>query len=67
MEGGKKVHSDDREESWHVKGYDYNANFTINFCAPVIERLPDVVGVEKARWQNVSAYYKSGGKVYSIG
>src|SRR5205809_774352 len=40
---GKKVH---REESWHAKGHDYGANFTINFCAPVIEDLEDVVGVE---------------------
>jgi cation-dependent mannose-6-phosphate receptor len=64
---GKKVHNDDREESYHAKGYDYPANFTINFCAPVIEDLKDVVGVEEARWRNVSAYYKLGGKTYSIG
>jgi len=64
MQDGKKVH---REESWHAKGHDYGANFTINFCAPVIEDLEDVVGIEKARWRNVSAYYRSDGKTYSIG
>ncbi|KAI1946011.1 Cation-independent mannose-6-phosphate receptor CI-MPR [Ophidiomyces ophidiicola] len=64
---GKKVRLDDREDSWHARGYDYGANFTINFCAPVIEKLQDVVGVEKERWQNVSAFYKLDGKTYSIG
>ncbi|KAL2826882.1 mannose-6-phosphate receptor binding domain-containing protein [Aspergillus cavernicola] len=56
-----------RDESWHVKGYDYNANFTLNICAPVIEQLTDVVGVEEKLWQNVSAYYQKEGKTYSIG
>jgi cation-dependent mannose-6-phosphate receptor len=67
MKDGKKVHKDDREESWHAKGYDYGANFTINFCAPVIEEVKEVVGVENSAWQNVSAFYKMDGKVYSIG
>ncbi|KAF3491670.1 uncharacterized protein GIQ15_01187 [Arthroderma uncinatum] len=64
---GKKSHADGREESWHVKGHDYGANFTINICAPVIENLTNVVGVDETRWQNVSAYYEMGGETYSIG
>ncbi|KAK2801212.1 Cation-independent mannose-6-phosphate receptor CI-MPR [Onygenales sp. PD_10] len=67
MKDGKKVHTDSREDSWHAKGYDYPANFTINVCQPVIEELKDVVGVEESRWGNVSAYYQLDGKTYSIG
>jgi len=58
---------DARHESWHARGYDYLANFTLNFCGPVVEKLQDVVGVDEARWQNVSAYYNVSGKIYSIG
>jgi cation-dependent mannose-6-phosphate receptor len=64
---GEKVRKGDREESWHSRGWDYGANFTINICAPVIEELDDVVGIEKERRQNVSAYYTMDGKTYSIG
>ena len=64
---GKKVDKDAREESWHARGHDYPANFTINICAPVIEDVKDVVGIEASRWKNVSAYYKQAGKIYSIG
>lgn len=64
---GSKARKDVRTESWHAKGHDYPANFTVNICAPVIESLTDVVGVEKSRWQNVSAYYELDGKIYSIG
>lgn len=53
--------------SYKARGHDYAANFTLNFCAPVVEALDGVVGVEVAYWKNVSAYYESGGKVYSIG
>lgn len=67
LQDGKKAHKDDRSESWHARGYDYPANFTLNFCAPVIEEVRDVVGVEKRLWRNVSAYYELGGKTYSIG
>lgn len=67
LKDGKKVYQDDRDESWHAKGYDYPANFTINICAPVIEDVQDVVGVDASRWQNVSAYYEQEGKIYSIG
>lgn len=65
--GIKEGYNDYRNESWHAKGYDYPANFTINFCAPVMEELEDVVGVEEERWQNVSAYYQIGDEIYSIG
>ncbi|KAL0256935.1 Cation-independent mannose-6-phosphate receptor CI-MPR [Diplodia seriata] len=54
-------------ESWHAKGYDYPANFTINFCAPVVEDLDDVVGLDSHATKNVSAYYTQHGKTYSIG
>jgi len=64
---GKKTHKGGPEESWHARGHDYPSNFTINICAPVVEELKDVVGVEKARWRNVSAYYELDEEVYSIG
>ncbi|EED20054.1 vacuolar sorting receptor (Mrl1), putative [Talaromyces stipitatus ATCC 10500] len=67
LKDGRKVHKNDRDASWEARGHDYGTNFTINICAPVIESVADVVGVEKARWQNVSAYYEQKGKVYSIG
>jgi cation-dependent mannose-6-phosphate receptor len=54
-------------ESYHVKGQDYGANFTINFCSPVVEDLTNVEGVERKLAQNVSAYYTIGKKTYSIG
>ncbi|GAB7353032.1 hypothetical protein MBLNU459_g3588t1 [Dothideomycetes sp. NU459] len=63
----KKASKDARTESWPARGYDYGANFTLNFCGPVVEKLDDVVGVEQNRWQNVSAFYQIGGKTYSIG
>lgn len=63
----KKPHKDQRTSSWHARGYDYLANFTINVCAPVLEELELVVGVPKDRWRNVSAYYELDGKAYSIG
>ena len=56
-----------RNASWHARGYDYGANFTLNFCTPVIEELKDVVGIEKELWRNVSAFYTKDGKTYSIG
>jgi cation-dependent mannose-6-phosphate receptor len=67
LKDGRKVHKTDRDESWEARGHDYGANFTMNICAPVIETVTDVVGVDKSRWQNVSAYYEHKGKVYSLG
>ena len=66
-EEGKKLSKGARNESWTAKGHDYGANFTLNFCGPVVEKLQDVVGVDKSYWQNISAYYEMGGKTYSIG
>lgn len=63
----EKSRKNTRETSWHAKGHDYPANFTLNVCAPVVENLTDVVGVGPERWQNVSAYYKKENKIYSIG
>ncbi|KAK8257624.1 mannose-6-phosphate receptor binding domain-containing protein [Phyllosticta capitalensis] len=63
----KKKSKGEHTESWHAKGYDYPANFTLNFCGPVVEELDDVVGLAKTDWRNVSAYYTSHGKTYSIG
>jgi cation-dependent mannose-6-phosphate receptor len=62
-----KKKADERIESWHAKGYDYGTNFTLNFCAPVVEELDDVEGIEKSLWRNVSAYYTEGKRTYSIG
>ncbi|KAJ5294647.1 hypothetical protein N7508_009468 [Penicillium antarcticum] len=67
LKDGKKVVKDARDDSWHAKGHDYPANFTINICAPVIENVTEVVGIEASRWKNVSAYYERDDKVYSIG
>ncbi|KAK0718451.1 mannose-6-phosphate receptor binding domain-containing protein [Lasiosphaeria miniovina] len=54
-------------EDYLAKGWDYGANFTLNICSAVVKKVDDVVGVEKAMWRNVSAYYESKGKVYSLG
>ncbi|RHZ65872.1 hypothetical protein CDV55_100898 [Aspergillus turcosus] len=64
---GKKSNKNAPKESWHARGHDYHANFTLNICAPVVEDIKDVVGVERDRWKNVSAYYEKEGKIYSIG
>lgn len=56
-----------KTDSWQSRGHDYKGNFTINICAPVVEEIEDVVGVEEKRWGNVSAYYEADGKVFSIG
>lgn len=55
-------------ESYHAKGYDYPANFTMNFCGPVVESLEDVEGVSTSKAKNISAFYKDKhGDIYSIG
>ncbi|KAK0630875.1 mannose-6-phosphate receptor binding domain-containing protein [Bombardia bombarda] len=50
-----------------ARGYDYGSNFTLNICGSVVKTVEDVVGLDKAAWKNVSAYYESKGKVYSLG
>jgi cation-dependent mannose-6-phosphate receptor len=59
---------DARNDSWHAKGYDYGANFTLNICGSVIEDLEDVNEVSEYSWRNVSAFYRTANdEVYSIG
>lgn len=67
VDDSKKSSNKDRVESWHARGYDYGSNFTLNICAPVLEPVKDVVGLDSDLWKNVSAYYETGGKTYSIG
>lgn len=57
----------EKTDSWQSRGHDYKGNFSINVCAPVVEKIEDVVGVEEGRWANVSAFYEADGKVFSIG
>lgn len=63
----KKKSKDVEEGSWHARGYDYGANFTVNFCGPVVEELDSVVDLDKDLKRNVSAFYEQGGKTYAIG
>ena len=64
-EGKKKKEGE--EGSWHARGHDYGANFTINFCGPVVEKLNNVQDLDKNLWKNVSAYYEREGKQYALG
>lgn len=66
VEEGKKKEGDEGK-SWHARGHDYGANFTINFCGPVVEELNDVAGLDKDLWRNVSAFYEKNDKQYAIG
>ncbi|KAJ4348699.1 Cation-independent mannose-6-phosphate receptor CI-MPR [Didymosphaeria variabile] len=65
-EEGKKP-KEGEEGSWHARGHDYGANFTINFCGPVVEELDDVQDLDKDLWRNVSAFYERDGKQYALG
>lgn len=64
---GKKKKEGDTDGSWHARGYDYGANFTLNFCGPVIEELENVQDLDKSLWKNVSAFYEVGKKQYAMG
>ena len=64
---GKKPGKNDKANSWHARGYDYKSNFTLNVCAPVVENLEHVAGVNKAYYKNVSAFYEYGDETYSLG
>ena len=67
-EGEKeKAHKGPTEDYTWAKPHDWPYNFTMNLCAPVVQGVKDVVGVDKAQWKNVSAYYEAGGKTYSLG
>jgi cation-dependent mannose-6-phosphate receptor len=63
----KRRKEDDVVESWHARGWDYGANFTINFCGPVVEDLNNVQDLNEDLWRNVSAYYEIGDKQYALG
>lgn len=63
----KKTRKEGDEGSWHARGYDYGANFTINFCGPVLEELDAVQDLDKGLWRNVSAFYEKDDKQYAIG
>ena len=67
LKDGEKKAKGDSDGSWHARGYDYGANFTLNFCGPVVEELHDVQDLDKTLWKNVSAFYEIGKKVYAIG
>ena len=67
LEEGAKAPKGVPTEDYLARGYDYGTNFTLNICGAVVKEVEDVVGVDKALWQNVSAYYESKGKVYSLG
>lgn len=62
--GGRK---DADAGSWHARGYDYGANFTLNFCGPVVEQLDAVQDLDKSLWKNVSAFYEQDNRQYAIG
>ncbi|CAN6675064.1 hypothetical protein TRVA0_083S00122 [Trichomonascus vanleenenianus] len=50
---------------WHVRGWDFPANFTLNICAPVVDSV-DVTDVTVPN--NVSAYYTDAeGRAHSLG
>lgn len=57
----------EKTDSWQAKGHDYPGNFSINICAPVVEEIEDVVGIDRDLWRNVSAFYQVDGKTFSIG
>lgn len=67
-EGVKKNKNGAPNTDYFARGWDYPSNFTINICAPVVEPVKKVVGIDEDNWRNVSAYYMSSdGKAYSIG
>jgi cation-dependent mannose-6-phosphate receptor len=63
----EKTHKGPIEDYLYSKPHDWPYNFTMNVCAPVVKEVKDVVGVDKAMWKNISAYYEAEGKVYSLG
>ena len=68
---GKKPGKHDKTDDWHARGYDYaggKANFTLNICAPVVDPVGDVEGLDSSHLEkDVGAYYKVGPRTYSIG
>ena len=66
-EDGAKPHRNIPSEDYHARGYDYGYNFTLNICSAVVAPPKEVVGLDDDLARNVSAYYESKGKVYSLG
>ena len=64
---GKKPKKTDKVEDYHVKGYDVPYNFTLNVCAPLLEKQDDLVGISTKLSHNASAYYEKGDEKFSIG
>lgn len=64
---GSKIQKGVPTADYLARGWDYGSNFTMNICSPVVKPVEDVVGVEKALWKNISAYYETKGKIYSLG
>jgi cation-dependent mannose-6-phosphate receptor len=64
---GEKVPKGVPTEDYVARGWDYGYNFTLNICNPVVKKVEDIVGVDKSLWKNVSAYYQTKGKIYSLG
>ena len=65
---GQKNKKDAKEESWMARGYDSGVNYTINICAPVVEDVKKVEGVDESKWHNISAFYTTlEGKTFSLG
>lgn len=62
-----KSHRGVMAKDYRARGWDYGKNFTMNICGAVVDPILDVVGVNQDLWANVSAYYESHGKIYSIG
>lgn len=56
-----------RTADYTARGYDYNANFTLNLCAALVKPPKEAVGISDKQLRNVSAYYEKKGKVYSLG
>ncbi|EWC44023.1 hypothetical protein DRE_01375 [Drechslerella stenobrocha 248] len=55
-----------KEGNYTFRSSDYNSNFTLNICAPLL--VPDSLQFESLPdTKNLSAYYRKGGKVYSLG
>jgi len=67
VEEGVKIPKGVPTEDYLARGYDYGANFTLNICGAVVKKVEEAVGIEKSSWKNISAYYETKGKVYSLG
>jgi cation-dependent mannose-6-phosphate receptor len=64
---GKKPKKNERVEDYHAKGYDVPYNFTLNICAPLLEKQDDLEGISRKLSHNASAFYEKGDKKFSIG